>query len=57
MFRGEYLPAMPKVPPTVHMRNKQEVPYTQEEMTQRTKAYNIKKATWDKTMKVRCGGL
>jgi hypothetical protein len=52
MLRGEYLPTMPKVPPVVHMRNRIEVPYTREEITERTTIYNTKKATWDKTMKV-----
>jgi hypothetical protein len=37
LFRGDKLPAMPKEP---------------EEMLARTAAYEIRKATWDKTMKV-----
>lgn len=52
MFRGEMLPSMPKEPPHVHIRAGEEVSYTSAEMERRTATYNVKKATWDKTMKV-----
>ena len=52
MFKGDINPSMPKKPPRVHIHNKVVVPYTVEEMTKRNKTYKIKKAVWDKTMKV-----
>jgi hypothetical protein len=52
MFRGEMLPKMPKVPAEFHKKNKVTVPYTLEEMRIRNANYDIKKATWDKTMQV-----
>jgi len=52
MFRGEITPSMPKEPPNVHIRDRKEVPYTPEEMRIRNAKYKVKKATWDKTMKV-----
>lgn len=52
MMRGEMLPKMPTEPPVLHIRAGETVPYTPEEQAERTAAYKIKKATWDKTMKV-----
>jgi hypothetical protein len=52
MLRGEYQPSMPKVPPEKHMRDRVEVPYTPEEMEERTQNYNNKKEIWNKTMQV-----
>jgi hypothetical protein len=52
MFLGGVEPAEPKVPSLVHKRDRVEVPYTKEEMRERTAAYNVKKKIWDKTMKV-----
>jgi hypothetical protein len=52
MLRGEMLPVMPVVPPEFHKHAGETVPYTLEEMEIRNEQYNIKKATWDKTMKV-----
>ena len=52
MMRGEMLPKMPTEPPVVHIFAGETVPYTPEEQTVRTATYKVKKATWDKTMKV-----
>jgi hypothetical protein len=42
----------PKVPPEMHMQNRVQVPYTPEEIKDRTKTYDEKKKTHDQTMKV-----
>jgi hypothetical protein len=52
MFRGEKLPKMPDKPSEMHKRAGVRVPYTSAEMKKRTEAYAVRKATWDKTMKV-----
>jgi len=52
MFRGEMLPAKPREPAEFHKQAGETVPYTLEEMRIRNAEYKIKKATWDKTMKV-----
>jgi uncharacterized protein (DUF342 family) len=53
MFRGgEMLPAMPKVPPEVHIHQGEQVPYTDEEIIQRTADYDRRMVVWNKTMKV-----
>ena len=52
MFQGQTTPAEPKEPAKVHQRDGVEVPYTPTEMQERNRNYDIKKAIWDKTMKV-----
>jgi hypothetical protein len=52
MLRGEIIPSMPKVPPEVHIRAGEEVPYTPTEMRARTAAYDAKIKIWNQTMKV-----
>ena len=52
MFEGELLPKMPPVPPEVHIRAGEQVPYTPAEIEKRTAAYIVKKATWEKSNKV-----
>lgn len=52
MLRGEMLPKMPSEPPVVHIIAGKQVPYTPEEQEVRTAGHKVKKATWNKTMKV-----
>ena len=52
LMKGEHCPSAPKVPPEMHMQNRVQVPYTPEEMKDRTQKYEDKKKTHDKTMKV-----
>jgi hypothetical protein len=52
MLRGEMLPKEPSEPPVVHIHEGEQVPYTPEEQEVRTAAYEIRKTTWKKTMKV-----
>jgi hypothetical protein len=52
MLRGEMLPKMPSEPPVVHIIAGQQVPYTPEAQEVRTAGHKVKKATWNKTMKV-----
>jgi hypothetical protein len=52
MMKGETTPAAPKESPLVHIHLGQTVPYTAAEMEVRVKDYNVRKAVYDKTVKV-----
>jgi hypothetical protein len=52
MMRGEMAPAKPTEPEADHIKNKERVAYTPAEMTKRWAAYQTRRATWKKTMKV-----
>ena len=54
MLRGEMLPKPPSEPPIFHIRRGEQVMYTHAEQKERRAAYKVKKATCDKTMKVKC---
>jgi hypothetical protein len=52
LFRGEKKPAVPKKPPMEHKIAGVMTPYTPAQMLERTAAYEVRKATWEKTMQV-----
>lgn len=52
MLRGDTAPAVPKESPLVHIRLGQTVAYTPAEMVVRVKAYEARKAVYDRTVKV-----
>jgi hypothetical protein len=52
MMKGDTAPAVPKESPLVHIHLGQTVPYTAAEMKVRVKDYNVRKAVYDKTVKV-----
>lgn len=51
-MKGDIEPAVPKKSPLVHIEHGQTVPYTEAEMQVREKDYEVRKAVYDKTVKV-----
>ena len=53
LLKGEHDPCAPKKPPEVHTVNRVEnVPYSPEEIADRTRAFKEKEKTHEQTMKV-----
>jgi hypothetical protein len=52
LLKGEHAPSVPKEPPVVHTVDRVIVPYTAEEIADRTRGYEEKKRIHAKTMQV-----